>query len=246
MTESERVSDRSTRAAAMAEGIERMISDPDIQQRLADRDRLRLRDERRKLLSATSAGRSLTAEDIQRVVDDELETTPALNIIKGWYEWVSRARAHGHTPVPRIVVMLGPRGLGKTVASAWLHAREGGLHVPLEAIARWHTARFGPDRKLFRRVCSAPFLTIDEPDIGLTIEEARPVLHAVVHARQHGPLTLFTGNLTPEAWRARLDGRTWERLLPIAVERYVKGESMRKPLRGGGLEDAAPRAVEGK
>lgn len=218
-----------------------ILSDAEFQARLVANERERARAERRRLLLASGIVHSLTAEDVPRLIDDELVVTPKspLEIVQAWLREVARARKVGCLPLPRIVILFGKRGLGKTVAAGWAHAREGGLHASFEDLARSHGTRWGPERRLYRRARTIPFLTIDEPDIGVSAEDARAVLHDLVHARQAGQLTLVTGNLSPSDWRARLDARTLARLKPLAFERYVKGTSMRVALRGGGLEAEA-------
>lgn len=223
---------RDAAAAVMAAAEAIQVSDEELARYEAEIARAA----RRERLRDSGIYSSITAEDVVRLHEDSLEPTAALSLVQRWVASIGEARKAKTIPRVRVLVVLGTPGTGKTVAAAWAVAREAGRYVQFDDLVRSYHAPFNPDRKPYFRARGAAVLIVDE--VPVEASDARTaMLRDLIDHRQRGQLTLFLGNCSAAQWDAHSDERMTQRLGPMTFVRWVKGQSMRKPIDGGRLPD---------
>lgn len=197
------------------------------------------RDSRRENLRTSRVKHVLSADAVQRIVEGTADDTAALRLVQRWVASATEAHSKGRAPEVRVLVMLGERGVGKTVAAAWALARQGGRYATAPELVQSYSTPYAPDRAPYLRARSVGLLVLDElPTVGSP--ELRAMLHDLIDRRQRGQLTLVLGNGTPAEWDALLDPRTQDRLAPMTFVRVMRGDSRRAPLAGGRPDRARP------
>lgn len=146
----------------------------------------------------------------------------------------------------RFLLLLGPKGVGKTVAAAlavrlilrrfpWNEQPSGGearQRSPGEFVLAASFARLsgynGPDREWFERCCNATVLVIDDVGAEAQNEFSASMLDECL-TRRHGNRlrTVITSNLDGKALRTRLGERLSDRISETCVSARVTGESLR-------------------
>lgn len=185
----------------------------------------RARRERADRIEQLGLGQLLADDALTALADDALASTEALDRVRRWVAYQAGPRARGSRP---IVLLLGPPGIGKTVAAAWLLLSEGGRYVHASELAVLHGARWGAERARYEQLLAARVLVVDE--LGTEGDRhALAAIHDVVDRRQSAPrLTLLLGNLRRSELRQRYDARTIDRLRAVATVIELEGESMRR------------------
>jgi hypothetical protein len=217
--------------------------------RAAERKR-KVRDEvdaRRERLRASGIGEGavLGPGDVERVTTGKgLEPKPALQLVRGWVE-APRRRPW--------LVAVGGTGIGKTVAAAWLIARdEGARYLAMSELARMHApllrglapATIDEAESRLSRLAKAPVLVLDElaRDPG-----ERDAFHWLVEHRQGlgDALTLVLGNVTAAELRERLAGRgdLRYRYDPRTASRLKA--LVHRDVRGGGIHELGGADMRG-
>ena len=187
------------------------------------------RDRRRELLRSSGVRDVLSADAMQRLIDDTTQDTAAMRLVQRWIAAAATARTHRLAPQVRVLVLLGERGVGKTVAAAWALAREGGRYAACTDLVGAYATPFAPDRAPYLRARGVGLLVVDEVPRVAT-KECRAMLHDLIDRRQRGQLTLVLGNGSPAEWDALLDPRTQDRLAPMTFVRVIRGDSQRRPI----------------
>lgn len=213
------------------QNLDQFISPEEAARLDAERDQRR----REKQLEASGIDRAITPDDFEWVVQDKLpQKTQALIAVKRWHH------VHQHMKMRSFstLVLLGPRGLGKTVAAAWLIAHkdtEAALYATAETLRADRRTR---ERKLFARALDAQVLVVDELGIEEDDEEdtEQRMLNELVNYRaglrpgRVNVWTLFLGNIDREQLAARYDERTIEKITQRGRIHVVTGANLRKPL----------------
>lgn len=183
------------------------------------------RRERHERVIALGLDQMLTDDGIAAAVDDAFAATVALDRVRRWVAYQAGERTHGSKPV---VVLLGPPGVGKTVAAAWLLLAEGGRYVSASELAVLHSARWGAERERYQSLLGSRVLVVDE--IGTEADRsAAAAIHEVIDRRQASPrLTLLLGNIRKRQLAERYDARTLDRLRACATVIELTGQSMRR------------------
>jgi DNA replication protein DnaC len=180
---------------------------------------------------------AIMPEDFEAIMEDRLAPTPAL-------EWVQQLRRYrlrrremmasgGGAPVSRpmnILALCGDTGRGKTVASAWLLAEEGGVYVTADELRRKVVSPGWRERDWFEGFVAASVLIVDDIGTELDPAGANLALFEVVNRRvsMAGAYTLLTTNLTESEFRARYDPRTIRRIEHAGAIVTVGGPDLRR------------------
>ena len=235
------------------ERIGRLLTFPTPARLLTDAEALE-RDRRSKLVGGrdirlerirrSGIGAHLGPGDAGRIVRDQVSDTPAMRLVSQW--------ADPQRDVARRWLMLtGTVGVGKTMAAAWLLARDGGRYVTMTDLVRMYSpilrglAPQTQDDALARldALARSQTLVLDELGRdGLSPEVAREALHWLVEAR-HGARrgrTLVLSNISAADLRRRFsdgtyDARTESRLRPLLARRQD----------GTGIHEIAGRDMRG-
>jgi len=131
---------------------------------------------------------------------------------------------------PRILVLSGNPGCGKTVAAAnWLFLGRSGLFVKSSRLARWD--RY--DDEAMNKLLRAPRLVVD--DLGTEFQDAKgnfdAILDEIIDVRYDNKRpTVITTNLAAEAFKARYGERIADRIREAG--RFVS--LAEKSMRGAG------------
>ncbi len=210
------------RIAAIMDRMQPMTAEQQAQH-VEDEIARRVGDIRRKrhtLLEESGIADHMTDAACSLVVRNEQASAPAIDHVK---EWLG-------TSIP-MLALFGGRGVGKTVAAAFLLARQAGSYVEADELVRLRTAGFGPDRERYERLLQASVLVVDELGLERNEEIARLAMHDVVNKRQRSRTrTLALGNLDHAAFTARYDSRTHDRMREVAIIRGLVGGSRRRDL----------------
>jgi hypothetical protein len=211
----------------------------------AELERARIVAEREDRLCDSGIAKAITEDDFQRVVHAWREEskrifpvigaegfphyTQALRNVVGW----ENKRSTG-TYAFAVLVLLGLKGIGKTVAGAWLLAGHGpGLYTTAEQLRASFDSKLERERELYYRALKARVLFVDELGREKDAVTADAMLFDVVNNRRgragrSGQLwTLLAGNLSDEDFRKRYDGSTVDRIEQLGVIVKVEGDNLR-------------------
>lgn len=184
--------------------------------------------ERRGRLETSGIADRMDADGLARVLADDLEPSRSLELVRAWM--LSSRPA---------LVLMGPPGVGKTVAAAWALARCSGRYVRARDLCDMHLGR-GAARVLYEAHRTCSLLVVDELGLERDPAAARETMDDIVDSRLRLPRrTLLLGNIQS---RGDLVDRYDERMLDrlgvhhdedgIALFRRVDGRSRRRS--GGG------------
>lgn len=153
--------------------------------------------------------------EVALALDGEQQDTDARRIVEGW--WVAKPR-------PRLLLLAGSVGTGKTHAAAALLDRFPGLMVSAHEIRANRN-----DETYVQRLLIPSLLVID--DLGAEaldgFGEVAAVVERVICARGSG-YTVITTNLTLAAFGERYGQRVRDRIKGCGSVAEVAGESMRQ------------------
>lgn len=173
-------------------------------------------------------GPAITPEDHVAIVRDELDySNDALEKVSAWRDRFHGLREGRHVP---ITVMMGIKGLGKTVAGAWLIAQEGGVYVSALELSKRLISGHWKDIEWSSEVVRNRVVVLD--DVGTVQDDKSEVtaLYEFVNRRQslERGLTLITTNLGKEAFAERFGERTMVKLMHVAVLAEITGSDLRR------------------
>lgn len=157
---------------------------------------------REAMLEASGVDSRLDAEGAKAIVEDAMEDTRALQLVKAW---LMSSR-------PALVLLSQPGG-GKTVASAWALARIPGRYYRARDLEELMLGDSLRERDMFRSARLGELLVIDELGSERQRGDAADMLQEVIDSRQRLPRrTMLMSNLTPTELLSRYDARTLDRL----------------------------------
>lgn len=178
---------------------------------------------RRELLA--EAAPEITLEDFDRLALCTEELTYSMRAVRAWAQ---RLTTDSPGAPRRMLVLLGGKGCGKSVAASWLLARVRGRFITCERL-RVLSGSYAPlDRAESDAVSRAKLLVLDEA--GAEKGDARADVLRLLNRRQNGQLTIITSNLDEPTFRAWLDERALSRVIQLGNIWTVTGDDMR--LRG--------------
>lgn len=226
------MADDPTALAGLLPDFAALMADPGFQASLDERDATAKasevrRSQQRRREAIAQAGLLVPTEDVEAIALGTVRDTMPLRLVRRFLDAVSAPR--NGKPSPRFLVLLGDRGIGKTMACAWAVAEIGqGLAVGADDLGRELSA-FKRD-SLVERIMRARLLVVD--DLGTESRDMGSALFDVVNRRAAVPyaLTMFTSNLTKDELVAKYDARIIERITARGYIGSIKGENLRKPL----------------
>lgn len=205
-------------AAKRAESASQWLYDDADYLREEARARVRLR---RDLLA--EAAPEITLEDCERIALGTELLTNAMKAVRAWTHALTAPS--GQSSPRRVLVMLGGKGCGKSVAASWLLARERGRFITSERF-RVLSGSYAPlDRAESDAVGRAKLLVLDEA--GAEKGDVKADVLRLLNRRQSGQLTIITSNLDERAFRTWLDERALSRIMQIGNIWTVTGDDMR-------------------
>lgn len=198
----------------------------------AEYERKRLEAERERRLHDAGIANALTGEDLERLIRDELEETDSLRTVRRW----QHARSTG-TSAFSVLVLLGLRGVGKTVAAGGLLAEHGpGIYCSAEALRASFKATSAMDRELFRKAQRTRVLVVDEVGRESDAESADAMLFDVINGRRGRAggrdqlWTMLMGNISEKDFRERYDPSTVDRIEQQGAILRARGANLRERL----------------
>lgn len=193
--------------------------------------------ERAQRLHDSGVEVALTEQDLEWLVRDGVPPDPSSALRSVW-RW-EQARRNGRADFA-VLVLLGLKGRGKTLAGGWLLAHYGpGVYCTAEQLRASMKAAYGPERDLYRRALRTRVLFVDELGRETEAESADAMLFDVVNSRRGRPpvrgdsklryqrWTLLAGNLSERDLRARYDESTVDRIEQQGVILTAKGDNRR-------------------
>lgn len=199
-------------------------------------DRAEREAEREQRLRASGIVTALTDDDLDALIRGKLALqTNALDSVRRWVN----ARSTGSFAFS-VLVLLGLRGVGKSVAAGELLGDHGpGCYCSAEALRASFKATNGPDRELFKRALRTRVLVVDEIGREDDAMSADAMLFDVVNARRgrgrdHASRdqlwTLLLGNISEKDFRERYDPSTVDRIEQQGVILRATGPNLRERL----------------
>jgi hypothetical protein len=197
-------------------------------------DQGRERDKRLANLKASGVVPVITEQDAQWLVEDSLpRETHALREVRLWHV----ARTDGRLPGMSVIVLVGEKGRGKTVAAAWLLSRteSSRLYCTAEQLRQSFRGQRPIERELYHKARKVECLVIDEIGREMDIESADACLFDVMNSRR-GRLghrrswTVLAGNISEPDFMRRYDESTRDRILQCGMVITCQGENLRVPL----------------
>lgn len=184
---------------------------------------------RSRRLHSAGVVSAILPEDLEWVVRDELPIeTPALYNVRSWNNKRSTL-SYSFS----VLGLVGLKGQGKTLAGAWLLAKHGpGLYCSAENLRASFKSYSAVDRALWNKALKTRVLVLDEMGREADAESADAMLFDVINSRRgragHDQMwTLLMGNLSEEAFRARYDASTVDRIEQQGAIITVKGPNLR-------------------
>ncbi len=213
---------RATREAQEAEAAEKGTTPEEL---AGERQRLNKRKERAHAL--IGSGLLVDAADVDLIADSTFEVTPAIEFVKKWAE---------RPDAPRILIMCGNVGIGKTFAAGVAIASAGGANAvkSIELATRVHPFAADLARGVVPLDLKHPFVVLDDLGTESDQRERRwsEAFALFVEHRQMYGRTLITTNLRRTQLRRRYDRRIVDRLNACGRAVDLAGES-RRAKRGG-------------
>jgi hypothetical protein len=212
---------RGTRLAES--GIDKAITDEDFV-RLTQAWKIHVDRSGKRWILPVIRGRSLK---VAGQAEFEHDTEALRNVVKWEHARSTNTSAFG------VVVLLGLRGRGKTVAGGWLIAGRGpGLYTTAEQLRASYAADHYRERALYLRALKARVLFVDELGREKDAETADGMLFDLVNNRRGSGRggrfwTVFAGNLSDADFRARYDPSTVERIEQLGTVFTCEGENLR-------------------
>lgn len=173
-------------------------------------------------MTCRALGIPLDVDGARAVDTGELRATDALGCVRGWMADMDCGGA-------RCVLMLvGTKGLGKTVAAAWAAVQTGRRAVYIRAsdAIKLHMAAFGQERTEWLFALRAPLLIVDEVTGEMHRGRLSAALLEIVDARQRDR-TIIISNLREDDFLACFDERARDRLKKVGAVRELSGDSLR-------------------
>ncbi len=204
----------------------------------------RRRAQERRRAALDHAKPCITAEDHEAVVRGALKPTMALRTAQAWASRVVRPAA-GSPPAAQFLVLIGDRGLGKTVAAAAVIAEELARFTTGPDLSSLQVQAARGDRRAAEEIVqihAAGLLVVDDlcRDTCPPKEEYDAVFK-LVHARQRpGYHTLVTTNFGMADLRRRLGDFVADRLENAGLIVQLTGPNLR---RATDPEPPGPRLV---
>jgi hypothetical protein len=177
--------------------------------------------ERARRLHDADVVRALTEQDVEWLVRDGAPPDPSAALRRVWRWEERRRKGEGDFTV---LVLLGLKGRGKTLAGAWLLANYGpGVYCTAEQLrAAFVAPPYAAERDLVRRAHLARVLFVDELGRERDAETANASLFDVINCRRgrvsvegatprglrYARWTLLAGNITEATFRERYDAST--------------------------------------
>lgn len=182
---------------------------------------------RARLDQLREAGPNIRDEDYEMLAREREEITHAMKLVRFWYMRAVAPPPHA-TPQRRMLVLLGGKAIGKTVAASWVFTQHRGKAIASEELQRmWNSHR--PEHLAeMAAIDRAKVVLLDE--VGAESDQARTkaAVLSFIDRRQHGgKLTILTGNLTKAAFASWLDERAHSRLVQIGSVWMAEGEDLR-------------------
>lgn len=198
-----------------------------------EHDRRRIEAERERRLIAAGVATALTADDLEWLIRDELPLdTDSLRTVRRW----DHARSTG-TSAFSVLVMLGLRGVGKSVAAGWLLAKHGpGIYCSAEMLRASFKATNAQDRDLYRRAQRTRVLVVDELGRESDAESADAMMFDVINGRRGRAggrdqlWTMLLGNISEKDFRERYDPSTVDRIEQQGAILRARGSNLRERL----------------
>lgn len=187
------------------------------------------RNARRVNLELNRIKTAITDEDYRAILAGTLADTPALAITKRWVHASLVDKPDPDKRPPRFLMLLGEKGLGKTVAAAWAIAEAGGFYLSGPGLRELAESTFWGDRDKRENILAARLVVLDD----LGAEDPTPkvceYVGRLINERQGARMhTLLTGNLSEEDMEERYGDRAAERVFHQGAVFDVKGKSMRR------------------
>jgi DNA replication protein DnaC len=193
----------------------------------ANRERARHQRDERMTDRAQFQAPAVTAADREAIVAGNLRLqTHSLATVQAWLDRYQGRRPGAHVPM---VVLYGPKGVGKTVAGSWLIAEEGGLYVSALQLCKRLISGHWRDTDWAIEVLGSRAVVLDDVGTEPRGEDAVAALYEFVNRRQAlgRGLTLITTNLTRAEFAERYGERTVDKIMHSGRFVEAKGNDLR-------------------
>jgi DNA replication protein DnaC len=189
-------------------------------------DRNTARNARRERLERAKP--AITEEFFDAIIEGSLDETDALRTVKTWLGFAFGPRRPETRTVPRMLVLSGEIGRGKTVAGAYAIANEVGVYITAGELRRLRNSYNEQDISELRRAHTARLVVLDDLGAEGSRGDDEEFFFEFINARQGRVYTLITTNLTPQEIEARYGPRAFDRIHHSGGFKTVRGENLRR------------------
>lgn len=189
------------------------------------------RNSRRERLDRNRIQSAITEDDYRAIIAGTLAETPALLVTKRWVHASLEEKPHVDPDKrpPRFLMLIGQRGLGKTVAAAWAIAEAGGFYLSGPSLAELAESSFWRDADMRDNILGARLVVLDDLGTEDPSTKVQQYVGRLINERQgRRMMTMLTGNISEADMEARYGDRAAERIWHQGAVFDVAGQTMRR------------------
>jgi IstB-like ATP binding protein len=187
------------------------------------------RNARQERLDRNQISKCITEADAKRIISGDLDENRALVIVRRWLDPKSPPALNLAGNPTKFLMLLGEKGLGKTVAAAWAIAEYGGYYLSGPGLRALAESTHWGDRDRRENVLNARLVVLDDMGTEDLTGPTMSYFNQLINERQGARfMTLITGNIKAGDLEERYDERAADRIIHQGTIFELTGDSLRQ------------------